>query len=241
MKGDHSTALIITCEHGGNRIPRAYAPLFREAGPVLKSHRGYDLGSLELAELFAHELHAPLFASAVSRLLVELNRSLRHPALFSEFVTGLDRTAKQRLLDEHYRPHREAVEEAIAQRVTKDRSVVHVSVHSFTPVLNGVQRTADVGLLYDPLRARERAFCTAWQRLLRQRRSDLRVRRNYPYLGKSDGFTTYLRKQFPDRAYAGIELEVNQLWPQGPKQKWRQLQADVVASFADVSAVRTLV
>lgn len=32
---------------------------------------------------------------------------------------------------------------------------------------------------------------------------------NYPYLGKSDGFTTSLRKQFPFQ-YIGIELEINQ-------------------------------
>ena len=36
-----------------------------------------------------------------------------------------------------------------------------------------------------------------------------KVRFNSPYLGKADGFTTYLRKKFPDK-YSGIELEVNQ-------------------------------
>ena len=38
---------------------------------------------------------------------------------------------------------------------------------------------------------------------------ELSVRFNYPYLGKADGFPTYLRKLFPDN-YSGIELEVNQ-------------------------------
>lgn len=37
----------------------------------------------------------------------------------------------------------------------------------------------------------------------------LNVRFNYTYLGKPDGFTTYLRKQF-DKDYLGVELEVNQ-------------------------------
>ena len=32
--------LLLTCEHGGNTIPRAYAPLFRGASRVLASHRG---------------------------------------------------------------------------------------------------------------------------------------------------------------------------------------------------------
>jgi len=36
------------------------------------------------------------------------------------------------------------------------------------------------------------------------------TRRNYPYLGCSDGFTTWLRQRFPERCYVGIELEINQ-------------------------------
>ena len=35
------------------------------------------------------------------------------------------------------------------------------------------------------------------------------MRYNYPYLGKADGFTTYLRKQFQTH-YLGIEIEINQ-------------------------------
>ena len=36
------------------------------------------------------------------------------------------------------------------------------------------------------------------------------MRRNYPYAGKGDGLTSYLRRRFPPGAYVGIELEVNQ-------------------------------
>ena len=39
---------------------------------------------------------------------------------------------------------------------------------------------------------------------------NLRIRFNYPYLGISDGFTSYLRKKFNQKNYVGIELEVNQ-------------------------------
>lgn len=232
MKADSATAVIITCEHGGNRIPRGYAHLFRNARSVLESHRAYDPGTLELAKLFAARLGAPLFASTISRLVVELNRSLHHRALFSEFTSCLDTAAKQKLVESYYAPHRRAVEEQIAESVGGGRPVVHLSVHSFTPVLNGVTRTADVGLLYDPLRAREREFCRAWQATLRDRRPDLGVRRNYPYLGKSDGFTTYLRKRFADAPYAGIELEMNQRWPQKAKSAWRRLQTDLIESFS---------
>lgn len=33
---------------------------------------------------------------------------------------------------------------------------------------------------------------------------------NVPYNGADDGFTTYLREQFPADKYLGIEIEVNQ-------------------------------
>jgi predicted N-formylglutamate amidohydrolase len=40
---------IITCEHGGNRVPAPYRPLFRGQQALLDSHRGYDPGSLVMA------------------------------------------------------------------------------------------------------------------------------------------------------------------------------------------------
>ena len=106
--------------------------------------------------------------------------------------------------------------------------MLHLSIHSFTPVLHGQTRNADIGLLYDPGRAGERRLAVAWQKALRKRVPSLRVRRNYPYLGKADGFTTHLRRRFP-RAYLGLELEVNQALA-GTAQ-WRPLCSHIMASF----------
>ena len=33
-------ALVITCEHGGNLIPAAYAELFEDLQALLETHRG---------------------------------------------------------------------------------------------------------------------------------------------------------------------------------------------------------
>jgi predicted N-formylglutamate amidohydrolase len=116
------------------------------------------------------------------------------------------------------------VEEAIADAISQGAAVLHVSVHTFTPELNGQARNADIGLLYDPARPREQQLCKQWRDALRDLRPDLRVRRNYPYLGKADGFTTHLRRLWTDEQYAGIELEVNQFWPQKPAAEWRELK-----------------
>jgi predicted N-formylglutamate amidohydrolase len=107
-------------------------------------------------------------------------------------------------------PYRRDVEAFVREARAAGRRVLHVSSHSFTPALDGMERRADVGLLYDPSRAGERALCLRWQRAMRRPLREWVVRRNYPYLGRSDGLTSWLRKRFADDAYVGVELEVNQ-------------------------------
>src|SRR5688572_10798383 len=171
---------LITCEHGGNRVPPRYRHLFRGHRALLESHRGYDPGALALARDFAAAFDAELVYSTTSRLLVELNRSPNHPQLFSAITQNLAREERQRLLERYYFPYREWVESAVRQSVERGQRMLHVSCHSFTPKLDGVERRADVGLLYDPRRPAEAAFCAAWQRELGSADPRLAVRRNYP-------------------------------------------------------------
>ena len=48
---------------------------------------------------------------------------------------------------------------------------------------------------------------------------------NFPYLGTDDGFTTYLRTKFADADYAGIELEVNQIFSNQNKMNFEIKEA----------------
>lgn len=224
--------LVLSCEHAGNRVPARYEDLFqsRRARTALASHRGVDIGALAVARALARSLGAPLFSVTVTRLLVEANRSLGHPDLFSEFSRRLSPRDKQVLLDRYYYPHRRRVESAVRRSIGL---TIHVGVHSFAPRLKGVSRSADVGLLYDPSRPAERRFCDRWADALRLHAPDWIVRRNYPYRGTADGLTTALRRQLPPGAYAGIELEVNQRLLFGPRSLRRT--ADVlVGSLADM-------
>jgi predicted N-formylglutamate amidohydrolase len=203
--------LILTCEHGGNRVPPHYAPLFRGAAAVLRTHRGWDIGALALAKHLSRRLRVPLLHTTVTRLLVDTNRSIgNRRTLFSEFVRELANVEKRRILEGHYLAHRRAVEAAVVRGVARGGRVIHVAVHSFTPSLRGVRRNADVGLLYDPARPGELALARRWRAALREVAPELRVRMNYPYRGTSDGIQTELRRRFGSRDYVGIEIEVNQ-------------------------------
>lgn len=224
---------LITCEHGGNRVPPPYMPLFDGHGELLASHRGWDPGALALARGLARALDAPLHYATVSRLVIDLNRSVGHPRLYGEATRGLPPAERRQILDRHYLPYRQRVEDHIRDRVDAGHRVVHVSSHSFTPELDGQARNADVGLLYDPARPGEADLARRWQTALKASTPGLRVRRNYPYTGTSDGFTAYLRKRFDGADYLGIELEVNQRVVFAGGIAWHRLLAILVASLVE--------
>ncbi|MDO6391489.1 N-formylglutamate amidohydrolase [Pontibacter sp. BT731] len=225
--------LLLTCEHGGNLIPAAYAPLFQGHEEVLTTHQGYDIGALDLYNSLKPMADVG-FYSETSRLLVELNRSQHHARLFSAYTQVLPPAEKARLLEKHYKPYREQVEQMVSDFVSAGRCVLHVAVHTFTPELDGEERQADVGLLYDPKRKHEQDFSRKWKAALNKADKNLLVRFNYPYLGIADGFPTYLRRKFTEDEYVGIELEVNQKYPQQGGARWQELQTLLARTLQEV-------
>jgi len=225
-------AFLVTCEHGGNRIPTHYRDCFAGKETLLQSHCGYDPGALSMARGIVRQLGSPLIYSTISRLLVDLNRSLRNPRLHSENIQRLSVKSRRKIVERYYLPIRARAEAVIDHAVAKGKCVIHISSHSFTPELDGVVRHADIGLLYDPGRSGEVALCSEWQACLKDREPGLRVRRNYPYAGKSDGFTAFLRRRFSATEYVGIELEINQGIILEGGRAWRQRRALVIKSLA---------
>ena len=229
--------LVISCEHGGNEVPPAYAALFAGHEALLPTHRGWDPGALELARQMAQAFGAPLFAATTTRLLIDLNRSIGHRQLHSEATRSLALAARRDIAARYYRPHRDAVESEVARLIAGGRRVLHIASHSFTPELNGVVRQADVAWLYDPRRAGEGELASRWLGALRRRRPELKLRRNYPYEGKGDGLTSLLRKRHAPGQYVGLELEVNQRFYLAGGDAWAALRSDLTEALGAVLAL----
>lgn len=199
--------MIISCEHAGNYVPEEYARLFKATPEILESHRGWDPGAWEVARYLSEQLSSPAYGCFTTRLLMEVNRSLHHPQLFSKFTASLNEVEKSKLLNNIYFPYRTEVFNAIRNA---GKPVLHLSVHTFTPVLDGHLRKTDIGILFDPERDEEAKFCERWRSSLQQSLPELKIQFNAPYKGIDDGFATYLRTQFSGKEYMGIELEINQ-------------------------------
>ncbi|MEO7082312.1 MAG: N-formylglutamate amidohydrolase, partial [Flavobacteriales bacterium] len=228
------TTLFLSCEHGGNEVPLELQPCFTGHSDVLQTHRGLDIGALDLFHHLA-PLAEETTSATLSRLCIELNRSEGHRQLFSKYTGSLDPPRKEELLAFH-RSYWQNFIELIQERIAAGDEVMHVAVHSFTPVLDGVTRQVDIGFLYDPARSNERSFCMAWRKALATRMPALVLRMNQPYKGTSDGFPTALRRLFPAH-YGGMELEVNQRF--APNGTMDQALAEAIRdSLAEVMAAR---
>ena len=187
-----------------------------------------------MAKALAAAFAAPLVTATVSRLLIDLNRSIGHPQVFSLATRGAPATLREAIVESYYRPYREQVERIVRQARSRGQRVIHVSSHSFTPELDGTVRNADVGLLYHPDRRAEADWCARWKAALAVIDPRLRVRRNYPYAGKGDGLTASLRLRHPPGGYVGIELEVNQAAVLAGGRRWASLRASLIDSLRAV-------
>ena len=201
--------LFLTCEHGGNQVPEAYKELFKDNEEILNTHRGYDKGALELFKtlLQINEVYFSIY-NETTRLLVDCNRSLFRLNLFSEFTKNLDDSEKNKLLDCYYFPYRKTINENIKEAVIQNITVFHISVHCFAPEVNGKVRDADIGILFDPNHGNEKKIAMYWKRILNELFPTLKIRLNYPFIGKPDGVVAPLRKEF-GKKYLGFEIEVN--------------------------------
>lgn len=228
--------VLLSCEHGGNKVPSEYRQLFAPHRELLLTHRGWDPGTKQLAERWQRMLQCELHLATVTRLLVDLNRSPNHRSVFSEITRELPATEKQQLLAVYHTPHRQQIIDFVENSINAGHRVLHIGVHSFTPELHGEIRNADIGLLYDPASRWESELSNRWRESLRGTKLKPRVRLNYPYRGNSDGLTTTIRKHVPDDCYAGIEIEVNQAIPLAGGALWRTYQQACIEALNGILA-----
>jgi len=205
---NNTIAYVVSCEHAGNAVPEPYQHLFHGHEQVIGSHRGYDPGALEAAQYIGHKLGASIFTTSVTRLIIDTNRSLHNPRVFSEFSKKLSKEERIRCVENLYTPYRTKICNEVERLIRLGKHVIHLSIHTFTPQLNGNVRLADIGVLYDPSRPSEKKIVSIVIDEIKKR-YPFRIRRNYPYRGISDGLTVARRKEFDSSWYTGLEIELN--------------------------------
>jgi predicted N-formylglutamate amidohydrolase len=197
--------LVLTCEHASAALPEEYANLGL-APEHLADHIGWDIGAAALTAELSRQLGVPAVLSAATRLLVDCNRDLGDPDLIPHASHGidipgnaaLDAVERDRRLARFYEPYHSAID----AELLRHPDALLLSVHSFTPELNGCARPFDVGVLFDDFGNVAQAFAQALAA------GGFAVRMNEPY-SALDGLIFSARSHGRRHGVRYLEIEIN--------------------------------
>jgi len=200
---------LVVCEHASNVFPAEFGTLGLDPAER-EAHIAWDPGALGLARGLAQRLGAPLVHAGVSRLIYDLNRPPQAPgamAAKSEIYripgnVDLSPDARLRRTEAVYLPFHAALRAEIARRCATGPLPVMVTVHSFTPVWFGAERTVEFGVIHDADDRLARAVVAE-----AQARTRLAVGLNAPY-SATDGVTHTLRLQATPCGLQNVMLEI---------------------------------
>ena len=210
VNAEGAAPVLLLCDHASNFIPSEWAALGLDEAHLAR-HIAWDIGAAEVTRQLARSLDAPAILSHFSRLLVDPNRQPGVESLIPEQVDGvtipgnlgLSAVEKERRLATFHRPYHQAVEQALDRLAARGPGPAVISVHSFTPVMEGVERPWQVAILWntDPRLP---------QPLIgRLRDEGLMVGDNEPYSGRHiHGYT--MQHHADPRGLANVLIELRQ-------------------------------
>lgn len=151
INADSKHPLLLVCEHAGQAIPSSLGDLGISKA-ALDSHIGWDIGAGKITRRMAELLDAPAILQRYSRLVIDCNRpqdAVDAIPESSDSVTipsnhELATSARDERVAEIFDPYQKAVE---AFLLNTPRQIV-LSIHSFTPSMNGQSRPWEIGFLF---------------------------------------------------------------------------------------------
>lgn len=151
-----SSPFLLIGDHAGNLVPQALGTLGLGRAD-LQRHIAWDIGVAELGRELADRLDAPFIAQRYSRLVIDCNRDPLSPEAVAKVSDGTVIPGNSRVLPHLWQqraaaihiPYQHAIHEEIARRHARHVATTLISLHSFTPVLNGEERPWHVGVLHN--------------------------------------------------------------------------------------------
>ncbi|MBJ7443502.1 MAG: N-formylglutamate amidohydrolase [Sphingobium sp.] len=204
-----ASPFLLIGDHAGAAIPEALGDLGLSVADRGR-HIAIDIGVHGLGHALAKRLDAPFLHQIYSRLVIDCNRDpARNDAIpavsDSSRISGneaLDEAARASRVAAIHMPYHQAISDMVDARSAAGRDTILLSLHSFTPVMGGIARPWEVGVLH--WRGRT-DFAHAMLAALRDTAA-LTVGDNVPYAMDATDFTVPFHAFPRDIAYAEIEV-----------------------------------
>ena len=208
LNPDAVVPVLLVCDHASHRFPRSLGTMGLDY-LNRHSHVVHDIGAGALVEMLANNLGVTAVLCQYSRLIVDCNRELVDHNAFLKFNDGVDIPAnhnlrsneKEKRVSEIYWPYHNAIEGQIGRLKDQGINPVFISVHSFSPVINGEARKWEIGVLWD------KDSTTAEFFLSNLGEAGYFVGDNKPYSGKDpEDFTIDHHAEPSGLPHVGIEI-----------------------------------
>ena len=228
--------VLLVCDHASRRIPRALGTMGLD--PVARRcHLAWDIGAGPLTERLSAALCVTAVCAQYSRLVVDCNRQLLDPSAFLEYGDGvvvhgnrsLSQQEKDKRADILYWPYHQAVDAEISRLSSLGHAPTVVAVHSFTPVLNGLSRPWEVGVLWDADRPTAELFLAGFAA------AGLVAGDNEPYSGMAPAdFTIDHHAEASGLAHVGIEIRQDLIDDDAGVATFTKIMYDIIRRIAPV-------
>lgn len=219
--------LIFSCEHATCTIPEAFKETLRHDTDLITSPKGWDLGSLNLAQALAMKFRTPLVHCEISRLIIDCYLQEENPERWSTVSHKLSEAQRDKLHDRQLVPHLTTLRQRITTELERNDSVAHVSVHTFDP---SEHPDLHVSLLFSEGKVGESTLALAWQENIRQALPELKVRPNEKfYPDQTKTLLDTFRGEWSSDRYLGLEIQVsNQMFLEGAPLRWDKVKAALI-------------
>ena len=231
IAGNPASGLLLIGDHASSHVPPDVELGVPET--VMREHVAIDIGVAPLGRALCGALGCPGILAGVSRLVIDLNREedaagLIPPASDGHAVPGnaaLDGAGRDGRIDRFWRPYHAT----IAERIARDRPVLLLSLHSFTPCLASAPepRPWQIGILYNQ---DDRAARIAIPLL---EAGGIVTGDNLPYSGRVLNATMNRHGEANGIAYLGIEVRQDLIGDEAGVARWAAILAPIIAATRD--------
>ena len=147
--------IFLTCDHASNTIPKKLNSL-ELTGNILRSHRGWDIGALQVSRYISKQLKATLCYTNYSRLVIDCNRPLTVDDSIPKSVDGviipgnsdIAIADREQRIAEIFEPYHDQIGKLLKEQLIQYPDTAYLAVHSFTPIMNGKIRPWDIGVTF---------------------------------------------------------------------------------------------
>ncbi len=236
---DGAGRAILIADHAGRAIPRSLGSLGLDATDLAR-HIAWDIGIGDVTRSLARHLDAPAVLAPYSRLVIDPNRRLGDPTSIAQGSDGvaipgnrgLDPRARQARAREIFEPYHAAVARLIESRRRARLDPALISMHSFTPVMNGFERPWQIGILWN------RDGRLPVPLLRRLAATGLCVGDNEPYSGRDEhGYSIYVHGQDIGLAHVLIEIRQDLIDTRHGAEGWAARLAGLIAASMEEAGI----